>query len=99
MPAIRSPETFLRCDHSDDRIEKTAGFVDNVSEPFVVSIGEVSLERGGFDSIDRQNRKQEWMSAERLLVQSHNAAASSLDCLRHLRCSPCRLIQPAFRWA
>ena len=38
MPAIRSPEASLRCDHSDDRVEKTPGFVDDVGEPFVMSI-------------------------------------------------------------
>ena len=38
MPAIRSPEASLWCDHSDDRVEKTPGFVDNVGKPFVMSI-------------------------------------------------------------
>jgi hypothetical protein len=47
MPAIRSPEASLWCDYSDDRVEKTPSLVDNVSEPFVVSVGEISLERGG----------------------------------------------------
>jgi hypothetical protein len=45
-----------------------------------MSIGEISLERGGFDSIDRQNRKQDRVPAERLLVRAHNAAAGFLDC-------------------
>jgi hypothetical protein len=53
MPAIRSPEASLRCDHCDDRIEKTPGFVDDIREPLVMSIGEISLERGGFYGIDR----------------------------------------------
>ena len=99
MPAIRSPEAFLRRDDSDDRVEKTPCFVDNVSEPFVVSIGEISLERGGLDGIDRQNRKQDRVPAERFLVRSHNAAAGFLDRLRNLRGSSCRLIEPAFCWA
>jgi hypothetical protein len=58
MPAIRSPETFLWRHDSDDRIEKTPGFVDDVGEPFVVSIGEIPLERGGLDGIDRQDAQQ-----------------------------------------
>src|SRR5208283_5156624 len=36
------------------------------------------------------------MTAERLLVRSHNPAAGFLDCLRHLRSSARRLIQSAF---
>jgi hypothetical protein len=31
MPAVGSPEAILRRDHSDDRVEKTTRFVDNVS--------------------------------------------------------------------
>src|ERR1700733_9548900 len=96
MPAIRSPEAFLWCNHGDDRIEKTPGFIDDVGEPLVVSIGEISLERCGLDGIDRQNRKQHRMPAERLLVQSHQAAAGFLDRLRYLRCKARRLIQPTF---
>lgn len=96
MPAIWSPEPSLRCDYSNNRVEKTPSFVDDVGEPFVVSIGEISLERSGFDGIDGQNRKQEGMSAERVLVRSHNPAAGFLDCLRHLRSSARRLIQSAF---
>jgi len=96
MPAIGGPEASLRCDYCNNRVEKTPGFVDNVSEPFVVSIGEIPLERGWFDGINRQNRKRERMSAERILVRSHNVAAGFLDRLRHLRGSARRLIQPAF---
>jgi len=99
MPAIRSPETSLRCDHSDNRVEKTPGFIDDISEPFVMSIGEIPLERGGLDGIDRQNREQDKVPAERVLVRSHHAAAGLLDRLRHLRGSSRRLIQPAFGWA
>jgi hypothetical protein len=55
MPAIRSPESSLWCDHCDDRVEKTPGFVDDIREPFVVSVGEIPLERGGLDGIDRHH--------------------------------------------
>src|ERR1700739_250520 len=99
MSPIGGPEASLRCDHCNNRIEKTPGFIDNVSEPFVMSVGEISLERGGFDGIDGQNRKQERMTAERVLVRSHNPAAGFLDRLRHLRGSARRLIQPAFSGA
>src|SRR6202030_3851477 len=96
MPAIRSPEASLRCHDRDDRVEKTPGFVDDIREPFVMSIGQISLERGGLDGIDRQNRKQERMSAERVLVRSHNTAGGFCDCLRSFRRSSCRLLDPAF---
>lgn len=55
MSAIGSPEPSLRCDYSDDRIEKTPGFVDDVGEPFVMSVGEIPLERSGLDNIDWQD--------------------------------------------
>ena len=96
MPAIRSPEASLWCDHSDNRVKKTPGLVDEIRKPFVVSIGEISLKRGGLDGIDRQNREQDRVSAERFLVRSNNAG-------RRLSRSPPpppqqhrRLIQPAF---
>ena len=81
MPAIGSPETSLRSDHCDDGIEKTPGFVDNVREPFVMSIGEISLERGGLDSIDWQGAQQYRMTGKRFLVRSNNATAGFRDCL------------------
>jgi len=40
-----------------------------------MSIGEISLERGGFDSIDWQDGQQDRMTGERLLIRPHNAAA------------------------
>src|ERR1700675_3827161 len=61
-----------------------------------MSIGEIPLERGRLDGIDRQNRKQDRVSAKRFLVRSPNAPAGFLDRLRHLRGSARRLIQPAF---
>ena len=68
MPAIRSPEASLRCDHRDDGVEKTPGFVDNVSEPFVVSIGEISLEGRGLDGVNRKNAKQYRLSRDVILI-------------------------------
>ena len=88
----RQPETSLRCDHSDDRVEKTPGFVDDVGEPFMVSVGEIPLERGGLDSIDLQNRKQDRVPAERLLVRSDDTAAGFFDRLCSFRCNSCRLL-------
>src|SRR5579871_1451333 len=96
MPAIRSPEASLWCHDSDDRVEKTPSFIDDVSEPFVMSIGEIPLEWGGLDGIDRQDAQQHRMTGEWFPVRSHNAAASFLDRLPHLRCSPSELIQSAF---
>jgi hypothetical protein len=92
MPAIGSPEASLWCNHRDDRVEKTTGFVDNVREPFVMSIGEISLERGGLDGIDWQDGQQYRMTGERFLVRSNNAAAGFGDCLRSFRCRSCRLL-------
>jgi len=99
MSAIRSPEASLWRHDSDDRVEKTPSFVDDVGEPFVMSIGEIPLERRGLNGIDRQNREQYWVPAERLLVQSHNAAADFRDCPCSFRRSSCRLLEPAFCWA
>ncbi len=96
MPAIRSPEASLWCDHGDDRVQKTPGFVDDIRKPFVMSIGEISLERSGLDGIDRQNRKQDRVPAERVLVRSNHAAAGFRDCLHSLGRSSCRLLESAF---
>src|SRR5580700_7481880 len=95
MPAVGSPETCLRRHDSVDRVEKTPGFVDDIREPFVMSIREISLEGSWLDGIDGQNRKQERMTAERFLVQPHNAASGFLDCLCSFRGSSCRLLEPA----
>jgi hypothetical protein len=68
MPAIGSPEAALWRHDGNDRVEKTAGFVDYVSQTLVVSVGQVALERCRFNRIDRENRKQYWMTAERFFV-------------------------------
>jgi hypothetical protein len=96
MPAIRGPETSLWRHDGDDRIEKTPGFVDDIREPFVVSVGEITLERGGFDNIDWQDPQQYRMAAERFLVRSNDAAASFLNCFCRLRGISRRVIQLAF---
>ena len=64
-----------------------------------MSIGEISLEGRGLDGINRQNRKQDRMSAKRFLIRPHNAAAGFRDCLCSLGRSSCGLIEPAFCWA
>src|ERR1700732_4298009 len=97
MPAIRGPETSLWRHDSDDRIEKTPDFVDDVGEPFVMSIGEIPLERGGLDGIDRQYREQDRVPAEGFLVRSNNAAASFGDCRCAFRRTCCHLTRTSLR--
>jgi hypothetical protein len=58
----------------------------------VVSIGEISLEGGGLDGIDRQDGQQYRMTSERFFVRSNNAAAGFGDRLCSFRCSSCRLL-------
>ena len=61
-----------------------------------MSIEEISLEGRGLDGINRQNRKQDRMSAKRFLIRPYNAAAGFRDCLCSLGRSSCGLIEPAF---
>src|SRR5579871_2675159 len=76
MTAIRSPETGAAGrGHRDNGIQKTARLIDHISQPFVMSVGEVSLERRRLNRLNRQNGKQHRMAGERLLVQSHIAPA------------------------
>src|SRR5689334_11108981 len=71
-------------------------FIDDIREPFVVSVREISLVRGRFDGIDWQNRKQDRVSAKRFLVRSNHTAADFADCLCNFSRSWChRLLEPA----
>ena len=93
MPAVGSPETAAPWrENCDDRIEKTPCLIDDVGQPFVVSIGEIALKRRGLDLIDRQDAQQHRMTGERLLVRSDNAAAGLGDRFCSLRGSSCRLL-------
>ena len=79
MPAVGSPETTARRHDSDDGVEKTPGLINNVGEPFMVSVGEIALKRRGLDFIDRENRDEGLMTAKRFLVEADHEAASLLD--------------------
>ena len=68
MSTIRSPEPGSWSEDSNNRVEKTACLIDDVSESFVMSVGEISLEGSGFDSIDWQDAQQYWMTRERFLI-------------------------------
>jgi len=75
---------------------KTSSLVDDIGEAFVVSVGEIPLERGGLNGIDRQDAQQYRMTRKRFLVRSQNAASGFGDCLCSFRSSSCRLLEPAF---
>jgi hypothetical protein len=99
MPTVGSPEPAPWGENCDNRVEKTPCLIDDISQPFVVSVGEISLEGRWFDDIDRQDAQQYRMTGERFLVRSNNAAAGFGDCFCSLGRSSCRLLESAFRWA
>src|SRR5690348_1402643 len=96
MTAVGSPEAAPRCDHRDNRVEKASCLVDDVSQAFMMGVGEVALEGSGLDGIDRQNREQHLMSAERFLVNSHHVAASFFNHVSGLSRGSFRSLQPGF---
>jgi hypothetical protein len=53
MTAIGSPETAARCDHRNNRVEKATCLVDDVSQAFMMGVGEVALGVGSIASIGR----------------------------------------------
>jgi hypothetical protein len=53
---------------SNDRVEKTAGLVDDVSQALVVGVGEIALERRGLNCIDGQNREQYWVPGKWVFI-------------------------------
>src|ERR1700756_4318217 len=99
MPAVGSPESEPRGENCDDRVEETPRLVDDISEPLVVGVGEISLEGRWFDGIDREDAQQYRMTGERFLVRSNNAAAGFGDSFCGFGCSSCRLLESAFRRA
>src|SRR5262249_46504499 len=96
MAAIGRPKPACGGYNGDNRVEKSSRLVDNVSQPLVVSIGEVSLEGGGFNRTDRQHGQQHRMSRKRLLVHSNDAAICFGDCLSNFGSNTCRLLQSTF---
>src|SRR4051812_32489033 len=78
MPAVGSPEAAAGRDDSDDRIEKTPSLINDVGQPFVVSVGEIALKRRRLDLVDGENREQRRMAAQWLLVQTHHTAPNLL---------------------
>jgi hypothetical protein len=99
MPTVGSPEPDPWGQNCDDRVEKTPCLIDDIGQPFVVSVGEIPLEGRWFDGIDWQDAQQYRMTAERLLVRSNNTAPGFGDCFCGLDRGPCRLLESAFRWS
>jgi hypothetical protein len=85
MPAVGGPEATAWRHDGDDRVEKTPSFTDYVGQPFVVSVGEIALKRRRLDLVDRENREQSLMTAQRFLIEAHHTAPSLLDSLRGFR--------------
>src|SRR6516165_1845172 len=56
VSAVRRPETTARGRDSNNRVEESPGFVDDIGEAFVVSVGKIALERGGLHRVNRQDR-------------------------------------------
>jgi hypothetical protein len=82
MPAVGCPETSIGGHDSDDGIEKTPSLTNNVSQSFVMSVGEIALERRWLDLVDGENGKQGLMTAKWLLIEAHHAPSSLLDSVR-----------------
>src|SRR3954471_17715355 len=85
MPAVGSPETTAGCHDSDDGIEKTPSLTNNVSQSFVMSIGEIALKWRWLDLVDGENRKEGVMTAKRFLIEPHYVPSSRLDRIRGFR--------------
>src|SRR3954451_6844366 len=79
MPAVGSPEAAAGRDDSDDRVEKTPSLINDVGQPFVVSVGEIALKRRRLDLVDGENGEQRRMTAQWLLVQTHHTAPNLLN--------------------
>src|SRR5579859_6237481 len=80
MPTVGSPETIARRNYCNDWIEKTSGLINDVGQTLVMRIGQVPLKGCGLNRINRQNRNQNRMAAEWLLICPHCAAARFFDC-------------------
>ena len=85
MATVGRPEAATGRHDSDHGIEKTPSFIDNVGQPFVVSIGEIALKRRRLDFVDGENREQGLMTAKRFLIEAHHTASSLLDSVRCFR--------------
>src|SRR5438067_882947 len=96
MPTIRSPEPVPRRKYCNDWVEKPSGLINDVGQTFVMRFGQVPLERRRLDRINRQNRNQNRMAAEWLLICPHCAAARFFDRFCYLGHSFRRLGQSAF---
>ena len=55
VTAIRCPKASFRRDHRNDRVEKAAGFVNDVGQSFVMRVREVALEGRRLYRIDGKN--------------------------------------------
>src|ERR1700739_2326163 len=80
MPAVGGPEATAGRNNGDDRVEETSSLIDDIGQPFVVSVREIALKRRGLDLVYGKNREQGRMSAKRILIEAHHAAPSLPDC-------------------
>ena len=79
MTAIRSPEASFRCHDGNDRVKEASGLIDYISEPLVMSVGEITLEWRGLNSIDGQNGHYRGVAAKGLFIQADYTTACFLD--------------------
>ena len=70
----------LRRGDGDDRVEEVVCLGDDVGEPLVVRVREVALKRRGLDAIDRKDREDQAVPAQRLAVRADGGAPFGLDC-------------------
>jgi hypothetical protein len=79
VPAVRSPEPGIGSGDGDDGVKKATGLINDICEPLVMGIREIPLKRGGLDSADGQNRKQQRMPPKGVFPGSHHTTAGFFD--------------------
>ena len=79
VAAVRRPEALLRRRDGDDRVEETAGLLDDVGQPLMVHFGDVALERRRLDPVDREGDQHHRVAAQRVAVSGEHAAVRALD--------------------
>jgi hypothetical protein len=63
MASVGSPKAVPRRHYHNDWVEKSSSLIDDVSQPFVMGIGQVALKGSWLDGINRQNRNENGMAA------------------------------------
>ena len=96
MAAVRSPEASFWCHDGNDRVKETSGLVDYISEPLVVSVGEITLEWCGLNSLDGKDGHYRGVAAKRFLIQADYTTACFLDRSRGLGHKSLGALQASF---